>query len=103
MQGFEYFRYGLEDSYGFGISLIDEIEDGCLWHGQTDHGECCLKSPQGDRGRKFDRSIYVRARSRLHVNTEGHSDWERGTLHTVANDGSGLVARSLRMGSRTWW
>ena len=28
MQGFEYFRYGLEDSYGFGISLIDEIEAG---------------------------------------------------------------------------
>ena len=63
MQGFDYFGYGLEDSYGFGISLIDEIEDGCLWHAQTDHGECCLKSPQGDRGQNSTAvSMYVHDR-----------------------------------------
>ena len=40
---FEYFGYGLEDSYGFDISLIDEIEDGFLWRVHTAHGEACLK------------------------------------------------------------
>ena len=43
MASFEYFGHGLEDLYGFGISLIDEIEDGFLWRVQTDHGEACLK------------------------------------------------------------
>lgn len=43
MKSFEYFGYGLEDAYGFGISLIDDIDDGFLWRVHTDHGEACLK------------------------------------------------------------
>ena len=31
MSGFEYFGLGLEEAYGFGISLIEELNDGFFW------------------------------------------------------------------------
>lgn len=64
MSSYEYFGFGLEDAFGFGISPLEEIDDGYMWHVATDRGEACLKRFRGRSAAETSAgsSLYVHER-----------------------------------------
>ena len=62
---YDYFSIGIQDAFGFEISLIEEIENGFMWHVATDRGEACLK--------RFQNRVAAEtsARSCLYVHERG--------------------------------